>query len=249
MSAPVLERLQGVVSPRARLAGVLRRGGRGPALVGRSAGGDDAGGGGPSSARRSWRWAHGRAAGLIPLVCPAPAPRRAARRRRRARPLAVGLRARRRGRPGGLLAPRPFAPGLRAVLWASVFYQFATLVTVVNNPYAANAVEWAHAGMLVAGACSSGGRSAPTATDGSGCACSSSRSLAGRHHGHRRHDPVRRRATSRPSPTFPFPMHKNFAGTLCATRGGDGVRPSAVGGPVERAVAGPHDPDGRRLCS
>ena len=53
--------------------------------------------------------------------------------------------------PALFMARRPFAPGLRAVLWASAFYQFTTLMTVVNNPYAANAVEWAHAWMLVAG--------------------------------------------------------------------------------------------------
>ena len=54
--------------------------------------------------------------------------------------------------PALFLARRPFSPGLRAVLWASAVYQFATLITVVNNPYAANAVEWAHAWMLVSGA-------------------------------------------------------------------------------------------------
>ena len=53
--------------------------------------------------------------------------------------------------PALLLAKRPFSSGLRAVLWASALYQFATLISVVNNPYAANAVEWAHAWVLVAG--------------------------------------------------------------------------------------------------
>ena len=38
------------------------------------------------------------------------------------------------------------------MLWAAVGYQFATLMTVVNNPYAANAIEWAHAWLLVIGA-------------------------------------------------------------------------------------------------
>lgn len=47
---------------------------------------------------------------------------------------------------------RPFSPALRTLIWLSVIYQFATLFTVVANPYLANAVEWVHAGMLVSGA-------------------------------------------------------------------------------------------------
>ena len=118
--------------------------------------------------------------------------------------------------PALFMARRPFAPGLRAVLWASVFYQFTTLVTVVNNPYAANAVEWAHAWVMVAGGLLVGwavgangyGRlgvrlliftiaalAAITVTEG----------IVQFAQGY--YSPV--------YPTFPFPMHKNFAGTLC----------------------------------
>lgn len=47
---------------------------------------------------------------------------------------------------------RPFSPPMRTILWLSALYQFATLFTVVANPYLANLVEWFHAWMLVSGA-------------------------------------------------------------------------------------------------
>lgn len=50
------------------------------------------------------------------------------------------------------LGRRPFSPPLRALLWLTCAYQAATLFTVVANPYLANAVEWLHTWMLVAGA-------------------------------------------------------------------------------------------------
>jgi len=49
-------------------------------------------------------------------------------------------------------AQRPFSPALRNLLWLVVTYQVATLFTVVANPYAANLLEWLHAGVLIAGA-------------------------------------------------------------------------------------------------
>ena len=119
--------------------------------------------------------------------------------------------------PALFMARRPFAPGLRAVLWASAFYQFTTLMAVVNNPYAANAVEWAHAWMMVAG-----GLLVGWAVGANGYGRTGVRLLiltiapARAHHRRRRADPVRRRVTSHRSiPRFPFPMHKNFVGTLC----------------------------------
>lgn len=51
-----------------------------------------------------------------------------------------------------VFAPRPFSPALRNLLWLSALYQFATLFTVVANPYVSGAVEWVHAWMLVSGA-------------------------------------------------------------------------------------------------
>lgn len=120
--------------------------------------------------------------------------------------------------PALLLAKRPFSPGLRAVLWASAIYQFATLVTVVNNPYAANAVEWAHAWMMVSGSLVVG-----WAVGANGHGRTGIRLLVATmavlavitivegvaHFVHGDFSPV--------YPTFPYGMHKNFAGTVCAT--------------------------------
>ena len=120
--------------------------------------------------------------------------------------------------PALLLAKRPFSPGLRAVLWASAIYQFATLVTVVNNPYAANAVEWAHAWMMVSGSLVVG-----WAVGANGHGRTGIRLLVATmtvlavitivegvvHFVHGDFSPV--------YPSFPYDMHKNFAGTVCAT--------------------------------
>lgn len=51
-----------------------------------------------------------------------------------------------------VFTPRPFSPALRNLLWLSTIYQFATLFTVVANPYLPGVIEWFHAWMLVAGA-------------------------------------------------------------------------------------------------
>lgn len=53
--------------------------------------------------------------------------------------------------PALFLARRPYTPQLRALLWLAGIYQLATVFTVLNNPYAANIVEWFHAGVLVIG--------------------------------------------------------------------------------------------------
>ncbi|WP_404392318.1 O-antigen ligase family protein [Humibacillus xanthopallidus] len=118
--------------------------------------------------------------------------------------------------PALFMARRPFAPGLRAVLWASVFYQFTTLMAVVNNPYAANAVEWAHAWLLVAGGLLVGwavganghGRTGVRLlylTIGLLALITVVEGLIQFAQGD--FEPV--------YPSFPFAMHKNFAGTLC----------------------------------
>lgn len=54
--------------------------------------------------------------------------------------------------PAVLLSPRPFSRELRQLLWLNAIYQAATLLTVVANPFLANAVEWLHAWMLISGA-------------------------------------------------------------------------------------------------
>lgn len=50
-----------------------------------------------------------------------------------------------------VLAPRPFTPQLRRLLWLNAAYQFATLFAVISNPFSANVVEWIHAWMLISG--------------------------------------------------------------------------------------------------
>ena len=54
--------------------------------------------------------------------------------------------------PAVILGQRPYSAPLRSLLWLVTLYQAATLFTVVNNVYLANAVEWVHAGFLTAGA-------------------------------------------------------------------------------------------------
>jgi hypothetical protein len=119
--------------------------------------------------------------------------------------------------PALLLARRPFAPGLRAVLWASAAYQFATLVTVVDNPYSANAVEWAHAWMTVSGSVLVG-----WAVGANGHARTGLRLVIGTvallalvtvvEGGLQ----VLRGDLSPVYITIPYPMHKNFVGTVCS---------------------------------
>lgn len=119
--------------------------------------------------------------------------------------------------PAFFLARRPFSAGVRAVLWASAAYQFATLITVINNPYAANATEWAHAWMTV-----SGGLIVGWAVGANGHGRLGMRLLIGTitvlsvitiiegavHFAQGQFSPV--------YPSFPYPMHKNFVGTLAA---------------------------------
>lgn len=51
-----------------------------------------------------------------------------------------------------VFAPKPFTRELRTLLWLNAGYQFATLFTVLANPYTSNTIEWFHAWMLVSGA-------------------------------------------------------------------------------------------------
>lgn len=123
--------------------------------------------------------------------------------------------------PALFLSKRPFTAEMRALLWLAGLYQFATLFTVLNNPYAANVVEWFHAGVLVAGGLLVGwivGRhgyarlglrllvlsilviSIATVVEGV-------IQFASGYFG-----PI--------YPTWPFPMHKNFAGTVAGIGAG-----------------------------
>ncbi len=51
-----------------------------------------------------------------------------------------------------LFARRPFSPPVLTILWLTAVHQFATLFTVVANPYPANAIEWVHTWFLIGGA-------------------------------------------------------------------------------------------------
>jgi hypothetical protein len=51
-----------------------------------------------------------------------------------------------------LLGHRPYSRPLRAMLILNLVYQFATLFTVIINPYLANTIEWFHAWLLISGA-------------------------------------------------------------------------------------------------
>ena len=51
-----------------------------------------------------------------------------------------------------LLGRRPYSKPLRQLLLINLVYQFATLFTVIVNPYLLNTIEWFHAWMLVSGA-------------------------------------------------------------------------------------------------
>lgn len=116
-----------------------------------------------------------------------------------------------------LLGIRPFSSPMRKLLWLNLGYQFATLMTVLINPYAQNTFEWFHAWLLVSGALVVGwslgragfGRLALTimlisagvlalATIGTAVLQYASGDFGAVY------------------PQWPFPMHKNFAGTTLA---------------------------------
>lgn len=54
--------------------------------------------------------------------------------------------------PALLLAPRPFSPTLRTLLWLASAYFAAFAVAVAANPYRANVIEWFHELVLMIGA-------------------------------------------------------------------------------------------------
>ena len=51
-----------------------------------------------------------------------------------------------------LLGKHDYSAPMRGILWANLGYQFATVFTVIVNPYPQNTVEWFHAWLLVSGA-------------------------------------------------------------------------------------------------
>jgi hypothetical protein len=116
-----------------------------------------------------------------------------------------------------LLGKRPYSPPLRRLLWLNLLYQFATLFTVIVNPFAANTVEWFHAWMLVSGALivgwalGRGGYARPALLlliAGSCVIAAGTFVAAVVQYAHGHFGPV--------YPSWPFPMQKNFAGTVMA---------------------------------
>lgn len=51
-----------------------------------------------------------------------------------------------------LLGDRPYSVPMRRLLLLNLAYQFATVFTVIVNPYTQNTVEWFHAWLLISGA-------------------------------------------------------------------------------------------------
>lgn len=116
-----------------------------------------------------------------------------------------------------LLGHRPYSRPLRAMLILNLVYQFATLFTVIINPYTANTIEWFHAWLLISGALVVGwsvGRTGYTRLAlslmvgaamviAAGTFVTGLLQYAGGSFGE-------------VYPAWPFPMHKNFAGTVMA---------------------------------
>jgi polysaccharide biosynthesis protein PslJ len=116
-----------------------------------------------------------------------------------------------------LLGHRPYSKPLRQLLLINLVYQFATLFTVVVNPYALNTIEWFHAWILVSGALIVGwalgaaghARLALSLIVFTTCAFAMLTVVeAAFQYAAGSFGPV--------TPSWPFPMHKNFIGTVLA---------------------------------
>jgi hypothetical protein len=119
--------------------------------------------------------------------------------------------------PAVLLVRHPYHSALRQMLWLLVVYQATTVLTVVANPYLANAVEWVHAAMLVGGAAVVGwavgvtGKARP-ALGALLAVCAAIAVLTCI-------AALIKTASGDPDPVyleFPYGMHKNFIGALLA---------------------------------
>lgn len=116
-----------------------------------------------------------------------------------------------------LLGRRPYSKPLRQLLLINLVYQFATLFTVIVNPYALNTIEWFHAWMLVSGALIVGwalgaagyARLALALIVFTACAFAMATVVqAAFQYAVGDFGPA--------TPSWPFPMHKNFIGTVLA---------------------------------
>jgi hypothetical protein len=117
--------------------------------------------------------------------------------------------------PALFLGKRPYSRPMRNLLWLSILYQVSTMFTILVNPYRANAVEWFHAWLLVSGALVVGWTIARAgyARLSMNLLVVASLGLAAiaiiqglRQYAHGNFDAV--------YPTWPYPMHKNFVGTV-----------------------------------
>lgn len=110
---------------------------------------------------------------------------------------------------------RPLSAPMRNLLWLNALYQLATLFTVVLNPFTQNVLEWFHAWVLVSGALLVGwtvGR-AGLATWGVNLLMVAIIVLGLITLGNAAVQYLRG-DFSAVYPTWPFGMHKNFAGTV-----------------------------------
>lgn len=116
-----------------------------------------------------------------------------------------------------LLGHRPYSRALKAILWWNAIYQFATLLTVIIHPYLQNTVEWFHAWLLISGALIVGwaaGRAGYARLAFGGLLAGGSIIAAGTivtgvmQYAQGDFGAV--------YPQYPWPMHKNFAGTTLA---------------------------------
>jgi hypothetical protein len=117
--------------------------------------------------------------------------------------------------PALLFGSRPFSPALRRMLWLNALYQAATLFTLVANPFVANFVDWFHSWLIVSGALVTG-----WAVGRAGAGALGIRlflgavvviAAVGVGEGLFRYAQGNFAALF---PSLPFPMHKNFFGTL-----------------------------------
>jgi len=114
-----------------------------------------------------------------------------------------------------LLGKHTYSPPMRVMLWANLGYQFASLLTVIVNPYVQNTVEWVHAWLLVSGALIVGwvigraGRARLAFILILGATGVIAAGTFGTAIGHALHGEF-----GAVYPIWPWPMHKNFAGGM-----------------------------------
>jgi len=141
--------------------------------------------------------------------------------------------------PAVLFGRRPYSAPLRKLLWLTAVYQVATLFTVVANPYSQNTIEWFHAWLLTGGALVVGwtiGREGHARAGLSlvliGSVFLAVICIGQGMSGYLRGD------FGAVFPSWPFPMHKNFAGCLLGVAAALAyARPAWMGWPKPWSLA------------